>query len=201
MAICEVSSFQAEQLGHFSADAVIWTNFAEDHLERHPGMEAYFAAKWELVTRTRSSRLFAGSSVAAVRLAVRTLDPTRLVCRTEGQRGTRVSEGTPFESYPQTGEFHPRGRLVALEGLDETVLYGAAKGFRLGRHRLSRVAVIDGVAYWNDSKATNFHAVEAALGGLEGPVVLIAGGRSKGGDLAAFVRRIAPRVACAVLDR
>jgi len=61
------------------------------------------------------------------------------------------------------------------------------------------VATIDGVAFWNDSKATNFHAVEAALGGFEAPVVLIAGGRSKGGDLAGFVGRIAPRVAHAVL--
>ncbi len=53
---------------------------------------------------------------------------------------------------------------------------------------------MDGVTYWNDSKATNFHAVEAALGRFSAPVHLIAGGKSKGGDLAGFVRRIAPRV-------
>jgi len=199
MAICEVSSFQAEQLGHFSADAVIWTNFAEDHLERHPGMEAYFAAKWELVTRTRSSRLFAGSSVQRYASQFgRSIPPASCVA-SEGQRRDARLRGTPFESYPQRENFILAAAWWRSEGLDETVLYGAAKGFRLGRHRLSRVAVIDGVAYWNDSKATNFHAVEAALAGLEGPVVLIAGGRSKGGDLAAFVRRISPRVACAVL--
>jgi UDP-N-acetylmuramoylalanine--D-glutamate ligase len=64
---------------------------------------------------------------------------------------------------------------------------------------MGRVATVDGVAYWNDSKATNFHAVEAALAGFEAPVVLIAGGRSKGGDIAGFVGRIAPRVSHAVL--
>ena len=50
------------------------------------------------------------------------------------------------------------------------------------------------MTYWNDSKATNFHAVEAALSGFAAPVVLIAGGKPKGGDLAGFVQRIAPRV-------
>ncbi|MCU0794134.1 MAG: hypothetical protein MUE42_15075 [Opitutaceae bacterium] len=70
----------------------------------------------------------------------------------------------------------------------------AAQSFRLGRHRLTRVAERDGVTYWNDSKATNFHAVEGALANFTGPVLLIAGGKSKGGDLAGFIRRIGPRV-------
>jgi UDP-N-acetylmuramoylalanine--D-glutamate ligase len=56
-----------------------------------------------------------------------------------------------------------------------------------------------GVVYWNDSKATNFHAVEAALGRFDRPVHWIAGGRGKGGDVAAFVQRIAPRIAHAWL--
>jgi UDP-N-acetylmuramoylalanine--D-glutamate ligase len=59
--------------------------------------------------------------------------------------------------------------------------------------------VIEGVTYWNDSKATNFHAVEAALARFTAPVLLIAGGKAKGGDLTAFVRRIAPRVKQAFL--
>jgi UDP-N-acetylmuramoylalanine--D-glutamate ligase len=50
------------------------------------------------------------------------------------------------------------------------------------------------VTYWNDSKATNFHAVEAALAGFAAPVLLIAGGRAKGGDIPGFVGRIASRL-------
>jgi UDP-N-acetylmuramoylalanine--D-glutamate ligase len=199
LAICEVSSFQAEQLGHFCADALLWTNFAEDHLERHPGMEAYFAAKWELVIRTRSSRFLAGSSVQRFAPQFgRTIPPGACVA-TEGQRGDARLAGTPFELYPQRENFILAAAWWRAEGLDESVLYAAARAFRLGRHRLSRIAEIDGVAYWNDSKATNFHAAEAALAGLQGPNVLIAGGKSKGGDLAAFVRRIAPHVSHAVL--
>jgi UDP-N-acetylmuramoylalanine--D-glutamate ligase len=49
------------------------------------------------------------------------------------------------------------------------------------------------VSFWNDSKATNFHAVEAALATFPAPVHLILGGRSKGGDLPAFVSRIAAK--------
>jgi UDP-N-acetylmuramoylalanine--D-glutamate ligase len=50
------------------------------------------------------------------------------------------------------------------------------------------------VTWWNDSKATNFHAVEAAVAGFAAPVLLIAGGKSKGGDIATFARRLAPGV-------
>jgi UDP-N-acetylmuramoylalanine--D-glutamate ligase len=198
-AVCEVSSFQAEQLGHFFADSLLWTNFAEDHLERHPGMEAYFAAKWELVVRTRAGRFFAGTSVQAYAARFgRTLPPAAGV-PTEGQRPDPRLAGTPFETYPQRENFILAAAWWHSQGLDTAALYGAARTFRTGRHRLGRVAEVDGVTYWNDSKATNFHAVEAALAGFGAPVVLIAGGRSKGGDLPGFVARIAPRVGRAVL--
>jgi UDP-N-acetylmuramoylalanine--D-glutamate ligase len=210
-AVCEVSSFQAEQLGHFNADALLWTNFAEDHLERHGSMEAYFSAKWELMLRTPPGRFFAGSSVKryasqfgrAVPSGSRS--PTGSHVRsgafvsTEGQPGDSRLAGTAFESYPQRENILLAQAWWRAEGLDEAAFFAAAATFRTGRHRLSKVATIDGVTFWNDSKATNFHAVEAALAGFPRPVVLIAGGRSKGADLAAFVRRIAPRIAHAIL--
>jgi UDP-N-acetylmuramoylalanine--D-glutamate ligase len=56
-----------------------------------------------------------------------------------------------------------------------------------------------GVTFWNDSKATNFHAVEAALATFAGPVLWIGGGKAKGGDLAGFVHRIAGRIRHAFL--
>ena len=198
-AVCEVSSFQAEQLGHFYADGLIWTNFAEDHLERHPDLEAYFAAKWVMVIRTAPGRLFVGGSVEreGARLG-RPLPPGACV-PTEGQPADPGLEGTAFAAYPQRENFILAAAWWRSEGLDSALLYKAARSFRVGRHRLACVATIDGVGYWNDSKATNFHAVEAALAGFETPVVLIAGGRSKGGDLAGFAARIAPRVAHAVL--
>ncbi len=198
-AVCEVSSFQAEQLGHFSADALLWTNFAEDHLERHRSMEQYFAAKWELVLRTKAGHFFAGSSVLRNAAQFGRTVPSGSHVPTEGLPPDPRLAGTPFEHYPQRENFILASAWWLSEGLDVSALIASARSFRIGRHRLSRVGVIDGVAYWNDSKATNFHAVEAALAGFQRPVVLIAGGRSKGGDVQGFVRRIAPKVAHAVL--
>jgi UDP-N-acetylmuramoylalanine--D-glutamate ligase len=199
IAVCELSSFQAEQLGHLWADALLWTNFAEDHLERHAGMAAYFAAKWELVLRTTQDRFFAGSSVA--RFAREFGRPMAAGARveTEGLAPDPLLAGTVLSGYPMRENFELAAAWWRAQGMDKALLYAAARTFRLGRHRLSRVGAVDGVTFWNDSKATNFHAVEAALAGFDGQVVLIAGGRSKGGDLAGFARRIAPRVARAVL--
>jgi UDP-N-acetylmuramoylalanine--D-glutamate ligase len=199
VAVVEVSSFQAEQLGHFRADALLWTNFAEDHLERHQGLEAYFAAKWELVLRTPPNRFFAGSSVGRHAERFGRAMPAGSLVATEGQRRDPRLSGTPFESYPMRENFILAAAWWRSQGMDPALLYAMAGSYRPGRHRMSHVATVDGVSFWNDSKATNFHAVEAALAGFREPVVLIAGGRSKGGDLAGFVRRIAPRVAHAVL--
>ena len=198
-AVCEVSSFQAEQLGYFSADALLWTNFAEDHLERHRSMEQYFAAKWELVLRTKAGRFFAGSSVVRYAAQFGRTVPSGAHVPTEGLPDDPRLEGTPFAFYPQRENYVLAAAWWRSEGLEEAALLDAARRFRIGRHRLTNVEALDGVTYWNDSKATNFHAVEAALAGFHRPVVLIAGGRSKGGDVQGFARRIAPKVAHAVL--
>jgi len=198
-AVCEVSSFQAEELRHFRADSAIWTNFAEDHLERHPGMEAYFSAKWNLLERTEAGHVFAGCSVRAHAERYGRSLPGIVWVPTENQMADLRLAGTVFAEYPQRENFLLASAWWRSEGLPESALYAAARSFQLGRHRLSRVGQLEGVTYWNDSKATNFHAVEAALAGFRRPVHLIAGGKSKGGDIAAFVRRISPRVRHAYL--
>jgi UDP-N-acetylmuramoylalanine--D-glutamate ligase len=195
VAVCEVSSFQAETLRYFHAEAALWTNFAEDHLERHDGLEAYFEAKAELVAR--ADVVFAGSSVRAFarqRPLAREVEARFVWVATEDQPADPRLAGTPFAEYPQRENFLLAAAWWRASGLEEAALYAAAQTFRLGQHRLARVAEIDGVTFWNDSKATNFHAVEAALKRFPAPVLLIAGGKAKGGDLGGFVRRIAPRV-------
>ena len=199
LAICEVSSFQAEMLRHFTADATLWTNFAEDHLERHPGLEAYFSAKWNLIARTVPGGVLAGSSVERFAKKFERPLAAGAAVATEGQPADPRLAGSVFMDYPQRENFLLAAAWWRAAGLDERALFTAAKTFRLGRHRLVRVAEHEGVGYWNDSKATNFHAVEAALQRFPGAVVLIAGGKGKGGDLAGFVHRIAPRVKHVVL--
>ncbi|HWA09706.1 MAG TPA: UDP-N-acetylmuramoyl-L-alanine--D-glutamate ligase [Opitutaceae bacterium] len=199
VAVCEVSSFQAETLRHFHADATLWTNFAEDHLERHPGLDAYFAAKWALTGCTTPGAFFAGTSVTRfAQKSGRTLAPSAIVL-SEGKTPHPRLAGTVFGTYPQHENFLLAAAWWKHAGLAEEDLLAAAGTFQPGRHRLARVAGIEGVTWWNDSKATNFHAVEAALASFAQPVLLIAGGKGKGGDLEAFVRRIAPRVRQAFL--
>ena len=216
IAICEVSSFQAETLQTFRADATIWTNFAEDHLERHPGLESYFGAKWNLVTRTRESAgrrrsdtsrtelgrtpaLFFGSSVQRYAVKFDRPLPMGSGVDTENQPADEKLVSTVFTDYPQRENFLLAAAWWRSGGLALDELYQAARTLTMGRHRLAKIAVKAGVTYWNDSKATNFHAVEAALTRFEQPVILLAGGKAKGGDLAGFVHRIAPRVKHAIL--
>jgi UDP-N-acetylmuramoylalanine--D-glutamate ligase len=133
IAVCEVSSFQAEQLGHLWADAVLWTNFAEDHLERHPGLEAYFMAKWELVLRTRTGRFLAGTSVQHYAEKYRRPMPAGSCVVTEGRAADARLAGTPFENYPMRENFVLAAAWWSLEGLDEALLFAAARTFRTGR--------------------------------------------------------------------
>ena len=194
VAVCEVSSFQAGTLRHLRADATLWTNFAEDHLERHAGLEAYFAAKWTLLDHTQAGAVFAGSSVQRYARVHGASLPLEACVASEHVAPDSRLEGTVFARYPQYENFLLAQAWWRHDGRPGVELYAAARTFKLGRHRLAKIGEHRGVSFWNDSKATNFHAVEAALGTFSAPVHLIAGGRAKGGDLPAFVRRIAPQV-------
>jgi len=199
VAVCEVSSFQAETLQRLRPTATLWTNFAEDHLERHPGLAAYFAAKWRLLERTAPGVVFVGSSVQSHAVASGNVLPASAGIATEGQPADARLAGSVFAGYPQRENFLLAAAWWRHAGLPADTLYAAARSFRLGEHRLARVGEKRGVTFWNDSKATNFHAVEAALATFAAPVLWIGGGKAKGGDLAGFVRRIAQKIRHAFL--
>jgi UDP-N-acetylmuramoylalanine--D-glutamate ligase len=199
VAVCEVSSFQAETLQHLQPTATLWINFAEDHLERHPGMAAYFTAKCRLLERTLPGGVFTGSSVQRYALGTGHPLPPGVGLVTEGQPADIRLGGTAFASYPQLENFLLAAAWWKQAGLPLGPLYTAAQTYQPGHHRLGRVGEKRGVTYWNDSKATNFHAVEAALATFGAPVLWIGGGKSKGGDLAGFVHRIARKVRHAFL--
>ncbi len=199
IAICEVSSFQAETIQHFQTEAVLWTNFSEDHLDRHPNMESYLNAKWSLVARAPEEAVFAGTSVYVHAKKYNRQLPISAWIDTEAQPADPELAQTVFAEYPHRENFIMAAAWWRHAGRAQAELYKAAKTFRLGRHRMSRVEEIDGVTFWNDSKATNFHAVEAAVGRLDKPVHVILGGEPKGGDLEAFIGRIGPKVAELIL--
>lgn len=196
--VCEVSSFQSEVIQRFRSDALLWTNFAEDHLDRHGDMETYFNAKWNLVDALMDNVMIVGESVAgaAMRFGKKLPDFAQVVTRAQA---SSIPAGSPFVSYPQQENYLIALKYWELCGYERETLESVAKNFQLPNHRLQRVGNIQGVTFWNDSKATNFSATYAALNTFDEPVVWLGGGRSKGGDLQSFAEQLSGKLSHACL--
>ncbi|MEN8734209.1 MAG: UDP-N-acetylmuramoyl-L-alanine--D-glutamate ligase [Lentimonas sp.] len=197
-AILEVSSFQAEIPLGLELDGLIWTNFAEDHLDRYESMADYFAAKAKLLDCIKPSGLCVLSPQVRDWMNVMEVSfhPDSLADE-EPLLVDVLASNSPFRQYPQSENFALIAELWQLLQLPEQALLEAASTFELAAHRLKCEATREGVAFWNDSKATNFHAVLAALSALESPIYWIGGGQMKGGDVEAFAREVATRVEAA----
>ena len=200
-AVCEISSFQAELSRGLQLDGLIWTNFAEDHLNRYAAMDDYFSAKAELLKRRRpGAPAFLGSSVRAFDASVCGESTVFVVEEKQSPKLVEVlARESPFRTNPQSINLALAAALWQALGLPVHRLLASANTFQLAAHRLSPVAERGGVVFWDDSKATNFHAALAALDAMEGRVYWIAGGSSKGGDLESFVQAAATRVEGAFL--
>ncbi len=192
-AVCETSSFQSEDLNHMRPHAVLWTNFDEDHLDRYTSLREYFLAKWKLIQRLTRPRLVVGSSVAQFAADFGLSLPSYAVIVTRADAHL-IPPGSCFCTYPQQENYLIARQFWLMEGFPLKVLEEAAGVFAPRRHRLVKVADIGELSFWNDSKATNFHAVYAALEEFPEPVYWIGGGKPKGGDIPGFIGKIAPRV-------
>tara|TARA_B100001248_G_scaffold262737_1_gene262051 strand:+ start:54630 stop:55919 length:1290 start_codon:yes stop_codon:yes gene_type:complete len=199
VAICEVSSAQARSLRYFSPVAVLWTSFAEDHLDSHGGIEHYFAAKWNLIHRMIRPCLIVGKGVAeAAKRYGRTLPVyTKIISREQGQE--LIPQDSVFSLYPQQENYLIVRAFWEQEGFHPDILEAQARTFRLPKHRLQKIGEHKGIRFWNDSKATNFESVLAALKTFPEPVYWIGGGKSKGGDMDAFVKALKPNTGKAFL--
>lgn len=189
IAVCEVSSFQSEGMKHIGLDTLIWTNFDEDHLDRHADMEEYFAAKWRLVEMTEPNRIFVGASVAAAAEKFgRTLPPSTVVVDTRACAD--IPQNSVFQRFPQRENYLLARAFWQMEGYNEKDLVESAYDFCLPAHRLQKINEVEGVRFWNDSKATNFAATLAAIQSFDQPVYWIGGGLSKGGDIKGFATQL-----------
>jgi UDP-N-acetylmuramoylalanine--D-glutamate ligase len=208
--VVEASSFQLETVETFRPRVAVLLNITADHFDRHDGLEGYAAAKARIFHAQRRDdfavvnaddplAMRVSQGIAARRVVFSTerrlteggwpeggwIDGASLVLRLPGGNEERY----PAQLPALTGKHNQSNALAALIAgrLAGAKLDDARRGllaFRALPHRMELVAEANGVAYFDDSKGTNVGAVVAALAGFPRPVVLIAGGRDKGGDYA-----------------
>ncbi|MBI5481587.1 MAG: UDP-N-acetylmuramoyl-L-alanine--D-glutamate ligase [Deltaproteobacteria bacterium] len=218
--VVELSSFQLETCQELRPAVAALLNVTPDHLDRYPSMDAYVAAKGRIFQAQTPADFavvnaddpIAGELAGRGRARVLGFSSTRPLADGGWLEGAtlclRLPAG-PVERYP-SGELHLVGRhnlenalaaflCARLQGAAPAVVRAAAREFHPLQHRLELVRELDGVAYYDDSKGTNVGAVAAALEGFPRRVVLIAGGRDKGGDYAPLRRALAARARAVVL--
>jgi UDP-N-acetylmuramoylalanine--D-glutamate ligase len=205
--VVEASSFRLEHSQRFAPAVGTWLNFAPDHLDSHPDMASYEAAKagiWRdqsagqvavgnaddaVVARhlagARARRVtFALASAADFRLAGPAAPGGRLIGPVAGQGEVEIARVEDLaRALPHDIANGLAAAATALAG--GASVDGVRRGLREFRglpHRVALVGEAGGVRFYDDSKATTPHAAAAAIAGFDS-VVLIAGGRNKGLDL------------------
>jgi UDP-N-acetylmuramoylalanine--D-glutamate ligase len=212
--VVEASSFQLETTTTFRPWIALWLNVADDHLDRHPSIEAYTAAK---------ARIFANQT--ADDWAVVNADDARVMERSEGIAARRVqfspsgriAEGfvvdgawivkrtqTGAERLIPTSAVELTGRhmlhnvvaaaaIASLAGAAPADMVEALTGFQGLEHVMEPAGRVGDVRFVNDSKATNVEAARRSIESFAGGVVAIVGGRFKGGDFRALRESLASR--------
>ena len=185
----ELSSFQLESIVDFKPDAVIWLNLSADHMDRYQTLEEYRAAKlriFENIDTETPVVVRVGEDIPKKGSRITFSSEKDADWHLSGD--ALVNENGEFISMADTKlrGLHNAENLMAacavVEGLTSGVAREALSKYSPPEHRCELVAIIDGVEYLNDSKATNLHALESALRSQIRPIVLIAGGKQKGLD-------------------
>lgn len=228
--VLELSSFQLESTFSLNAVAAVVLNVSPDHMDRYASVEEYAATK---------QRIYAGDGVmiinrddaivAAMRDGQRRSISFGLDAPAAGDFGLCEHNGETWlchgdEAWLAVRELKLPGRhnqsnvLAALAlgyavGLPREAMLQAVREFAGLPHRSAWVAEADGVNWYNDSKGTNVGATVAAIQGMPGELVLIAGGDGKGADFSALreavrgkvhtvvlIGRDAPQIAAAIGD-
>lgn len=208
--ITELSSYQLETVDQFKVAVGVLLNITPDHLARHKTMEAYVDAKLNMIRhlashtdfilnfdqdytqglRTRFPLASGFSKHKLDALAhIETIDevPWLVV----GETG-RVQPVIPTSQIKLIGDHNLENALAAVAvafkaGVSLPAMAQALSSFSGYAHRIEFVAKIDGITYYNDSKATNPEASIPAIRAMAVPTVLIAGGMDKGNDYAPWI--------------
>lgn len=169
--ICELSSFQLEDVHDFACEVAVFLNLEPDHLDRHGSFEAYRDAKLRIFERATQ----------------------RVVPRGLGLEGIEFSSDDPLPAEPLIPGAHNRENAAAataaarVVGIDDDAIAEALRTFPGVAHRLELVAERGGVRWVNDSKATNTAAARRGIASYDAPLHLILGGSPKGEDFGPLI--------------
>ncbi len=209
--VAEMSSFQLESVDSFCPKVAVVMNLTPDHLDRHKTMEAYAAAKANIFKNQGPEEYLLlnkdDAVVAAMAAGAKSrvyyfsqqeildegiwLEDGNLVYRLDKNGAPQVL--IPAAEIGIVGSHNWQNAMAAslaalLMGQQPEIIAERLRAFKGVAHRMEPVATIDGVLYVNDSKGTNPDSTEKALGSYgKRPIVLIAGGRNKGSDMAVLV--------------
>jgi UDP-N-acetylmuramoylalanine--D-glutamate ligase len=203
--VCETSSFQLEDTIAFAPETAVLLNLSPDHLDRHPSYEDYVAAKLRVfVNQGNDDVAVAPDDLELADLggcARRMLFGSGPEAEVSERAGQLWWADTPLmraDEVALPGEHNRRNALAAAaacltRGIEPDAVAAGLRTFRGVAHRLERIAVIDGVMYVNDSKATNVASTIVALRAYPSGVHLIAGGRGKQQNFSPLAPLVAER--------
>ena len=199
--VLEVSSFQLETIESFKPFISVFLNISDDHYDRHRDFNDYLKAKANIFKNQTEEDFailnFDDPVVKEFEKKIKSkvipiskgpikgifLEGERIRWDFEGKEGAIELKGIPLKGPHNLENVMASIGASLLLGLDEERIREGLYTFQPLPHRLQFVAEVEGVLFYDDSKATNPHATLRALEAFENPVILIAGGLDKGIDL------------------
>jgi UDP-N-acetylmuramoylalanine--D-glutamate ligase len=176
--VCELSSFQLEDVQTLACEVAVLLNLEPDHLDRHGTFDAYREAKLRIFERARA----------------------KVVPRGFGIDGIEFSADDPLPAEPLIPGRHNRENAAAATAaaraaaVPDEAIAEALRTFAGVAHRLELVRELRGVRWVNDSKATNTAAARRGVAAYDAPLRLILGGSLKGEDFVPFARELPQNV-------
>jgi UDP-N-acetylmuramoylalanine--D-glutamate ligase len=182
--VLEVSSFQMERIDTFRPKVAVLLNITPDHLDRYASMDAYAFAKGNAFVRQTEDDLAVIPQGDAVCLAQAKRGKARIVTfGSDGDFGLRLRFEVALKGRHNALNVAAALAAVSPWGLDDDVVANVLAKFTGLPHRMVLVRERNGVTFYDDSKGTNVGASVTAINGArEEKLVLIAGGKDKGGS-------------------
>ena len=219
-AVIEISSFQLDTIDTFKPRVAVLLNISEDHLDRYPDFNSYVASKGKIFQNQTPEdiAIINWKDDRSRQIAKGIRSTVWYVNAPAESHGAVIRKDRIVFDTPRTGIVDLNRSEVRLSGRHnlENVAAACLAAFAMGGtldgcrsaltdftglpHRQEVVAVIGGVRYVNDSKATNVDAVLKALASYEDPVILILGGKDKGGDFKKLIPLIQEKTKQVILS-